>query len=871
MATHCLVCKPLVIPLSKKKKKQTSDYTQSMASRQPCLYDQATLNDDGEGVIMFIGSLHGKDDIYYGVNLTVQGKHKFNNNNGSVKKIQYFLTSNGKNGRLCKKKGLKYYKLTPKSIPSTHGQSVYIKSAQCNGTIKYIGIPPDKDSVYIGVELDQSNGDCDGTYAFNGAQYFQCEPNYGLYLPLPSPNDATAPVKPQAKSEPQTNDDEKDIAKPQPKMTTDSDGNKQFITGTEKNKVVTTIMAVNSGIESGGSQGSIKDRMSMWNKKVDKDEKAKGKTGEERIEAERIKKQAAQKKAQTMKQERAERAKELQKQENERQERAAAEKAQAERERKQKEKERKAKEAADKLKAQQKDEKAEKERLRKEAIARKEKERREQEAKAKQDKLGQERLAKEEKERKQREMMRQKEKIRKEKEALAKAEKAQKEAEERERKALAAKERIRRQKEAFEAKETARQEREQNEKQTKLDKEARLKASRERADRIRKEKAQKQKEAAAKAEQERKDKLKKEREDKAKAEKERKQKEQTTSKASGVDTGSIYTYEDDAYEDDEDMKDAADMRRKQEEEEEAELARQMMARKKRKAEEEKKKTTNNNNNNFKKKTTANTGGKGDDLQDMMAQMDAWKRTNSTSAASGFERKKVNKNTASGSTGFKLKKGRKFSNAPKPKGKYNKKDLENAMNKAFGKNVNEVTMVKLDAYEGDVPLVLYLLGNELYKTNKFGTFKLFEPQEMQKRKGNDHTCAMAWNIYSFFSQMPTPLLDSVPGEILNKALSKDVMKDVIHAMDEPYASTLCYLWDILAKVAMESETSRMGQQQLGKVFGPMVTMVTQQDMKGNRVSMNVLAASRMMAMFRRGIEWRMELQGFNFDDSDDDSD
>eukprot|EP00486_Rosalina_sp_Unknown_P012825 CAMPEP_0201579582 /NCGR_PEP_ID=MMETSP0190_2-20130828/27280_1 /ASSEMBLY_ACC=CAM_ASM_000263 /TAXON_ID=37353 /ORGANISM="Rosalina sp." /LENGTH=143 /DNA_ID=CAMNT_0048014247 /DNA_START=83 /DNA_END=514 /DNA_ORIENTATION=- len=143
--------------------------------------------------------------------------------------------------------------------------------------------------------------------------------------------------------------------------------------------------------------------------------------------------------------------------------------------------------------------------------------------------------------------------------------------------------------------------------------------------------------------------------------------------------------------------------------------------------------------------------------------------------------------------------------------------------------------------------------------------------MQDNKDKDKSQGVAWNIYQFLAQLPSPLLDDVPMDVLDKALSKDVMKDVIKAMDEPYASTLVYLWDLLACVAMESKTSRMGQHQLGKVFGPMVTMVTQEDMKGNRVSMNVLGASRMMAMFRRGIEWRMELKGFNFDDSDDDSD
>ncbi len=39
------------------------------------------------------------------------------------------------------------------------------------------------------------------------------------------------------------------------------------------------------------------------------------------------------------------------------------------------------------------------------------------------------------------------------------------------------------------------------------------------------------------------------------------------------------------------------------------------------------------------------------------------------------------------------------------------------------------MVKLDKYEGDIPLALYLLGNELY-CNGFETFTLFKTEEIK---------------------------------------------------------------------------------------------------------------------------------------------
>ena len=53
----------------------------------------------------------------------------------------------------------------------------------------------------------------------------------------------------------------------------DKDGNKQYVSGDEHNKLITTVMGVNSGIDAGGS-GSIKDRMNLWNKRADDDKKS---------------------------------------------------------------------------------------------------------------------------------------------------------------------------------------------------------------------------------------------------------------------------------------------------------------------------------------------------------------------------------------------------------------------------------------------------------------------------------------------------------------------------------------------------------------------------------------------------------------------
>jgi len=202
-------------------------------------------------------------------------------------------------------------------------------------------------------------------------------------------------------------------------------------------------------------------------------------------------------------------------------------------------------------------------------------------------------------------------------------------------------------------------------------------------------------------------------------------------------------------------------------------------------------------------------------------------------------------------------------------KVDSKQINEEMNAAIGKPFESLKMTKAAGYAAEIPLVLYLLGERLKNLNSFGTTGLFLPEKMEEQTEKPEM-QVASNIFLFFAKLPRPLLDRVEHSVLDKAISKDAMKAVTDAMNEPYASTLIYLWDLLAKVAM-NPNARMGQQSLGKVFGPMCTMVTQQDMKGNRVSMNVLAASRNIAFFRRGIEWRMEVQGFNFEDSDDDDD
>merc|ERR1712129_609559 len=125
-----------------------------------------------------------------------------------------------------------------------------------------------------------------------------------------------------------------------PKMSSqmDKNGNQTFVSGTWENKIVTTVMPVNSGIDSGNKGGSVKDRMSMWNQKKtksnDKSAENEQKEKEKRDKMERdkkqrddaLKRQAEQKEKERVQQAKADKLKKEKQQREEKQRRDAAEK-----------------------------------------------------------------------------------------------------------------------------------------------------------------------------------------------------------------------------------------------------------------------------------------------------------------------------------------------------------------------------------------------------------------------------------------------------------------------------------------------------------------------------------------------------------------
>eukprot|EP01083_Nonionella_stella_P122490 368565_1 len=80
------------------------------------------------------------------------------------------------------------------------------------------------------------------------------------------------------------------------------------------------------------------------------------------------------------------------------------------------------------------------------------------------------------------------------------------------------------------------------------------------------------------------------------------------------------------------------------------------------------------------------------------------------------------------------------------------ELQNAL----GKPLKSVKKTKVGDYAGEIPLALYLLGEKLIKIDKFGTFKIFHPEEMQKQADKpEMQCAN--NIFVFFCEITRTII------------------------------------------------------------------------------------------------------------------
>ena len=149
------------------------------------------LTDQTQGVIKYIGEVKGKNGTMFGLEmLPYYNGHDNADNNGTIGDQQYFTTTNNEEtGKFVTEEEIDdvldepshSFALVGESPPFTVGDRVYIEKKNCNGMVHYVGVPKftKTPKVFVGLELDEPNGNCNGTLA--GCTYFTCEDKYGLY------------------------------------------------------------------------------------------------------------------------------------------------------------------------------------------------------------------------------------------------------------------------------------------------------------------------------------------------------------------------------------------------------------------------------------------------------------------------------------------------------------------------------------------------------------------------------------------------------------------------------------------------------------------------------------------------------------------
>lgn len=69
------------------------------------------------------------------------------------------------------------------SLGLSKNDVVLLASQNRIGVVKYIGpLPNGTEQTYVGVEIEEGNGDCSGSY--QGVEYFKCKEKKGLFVGL---------------------------------------------------------------------------------------------------------------------------------------------------------------------------------------------------------------------------------------------------------------------------------------------------------------------------------------------------------------------------------------------------------------------------------------------------------------------------------------------------------------------------------------------------------------------------------------------------------------------------------------------------------------------------------------------------------------
>eukprot|EP01084_Bolivina_argentea_P017253 32227_1 len=144
-----------------------------------------------QGKVKFIGNVENCKGVKYGIELN-QSNQEMNTNNGQYNNIQYFQCEDHKSLFVEKKVIKQIINKTFKKQRRYFGNIVSIKKLECNGIIKYIGMPQNSNTIYYGILLSTPIGNSNGKFIKHGVKYFNCYPKYGIFV---TKQDINSPFK----------------------------------------------------------------------------------------------------------------------------------------------------------------------------------------------------------------------------------------------------------------------------------------------------------------------------------------------------------------------------------------------------------------------------------------------------------------------------------------------------------------------------------------------------------------------------------------------------------------------------------------------------------------------------------------------------
>jgi len=190
----------------------------------------------------------------------------------------------------------------------------------------------------------------------------------------------------------------------------------------------------------------------------------------------------------------------------------------------------------------------------------------------------------------------------------------------------------------------------------------------------------------------------------------------------------------------------------------------------------------------------------------------------------------------------------------------------------------------DGYNAKIPRIMVHLKIKLFELdapNVHGIFrKAADRREMQKIKSlmvsdtdwrpflvDVHCCATL--ITTWFRDLPSPILQQIPMDLIKTAQSTEDVPTVVKAIPEPKQSLLLFIWDISVLISDKADLNEMTVENLATIMVP--SLYDCSSLTDPLQAMTILNA--LQEFFAHGVRWRqtvIDRDAFVFEQKDDDS-